>query len=643
MGIRGTWNGDPKSQHSSFSELKNTDFFGASHDVTQPLNSIIDPHNALLAYSTPLIDWQPRASFAWSVRPNTVIRAGGGIFSDIFPASVADGLLANAPNDNIFTGGSPYTGQPDQGAPTRSLVPVTESRVRPRTTRWGTSASAQQVALTGFANGLQSCYVTGLAPPNCLSPAAFTALPKGEFKYPYFAEWSFGIEQQFGNNWAAKVQYVGTRAIDLPYAVQANGFQTACAGCFNPYIYDPTFNGPDGRFAGVTQHQYGANSIYHALQASLQKRTSHGLTLNLNYTYSHCIDTLSNEGSLTGGFDPATSVTSVSPGELGLNRGNCDYDIRNVLNGSYIYQLPSLVHGNRVLGGIVNGWHVSGDLFLHSGFPFSVLSNGYGAGGQGVFQGSDPNYAIPTGANAYAKFAHSDTQSPGVPEIQWLNPSAFVSVVDPSTGSCTAGETIVGGAVTAVNDNASTCQYAKGGRNNVFGPPFKWTDLFVSKNFKINERVNFFASTRSSTTCSITPTMGSPGQPPASRQIPAPWLTPSPSPAPRTHQRVCSVPVLAGIARCASSHFRASSLSSVSNPAEEAIWPLVPQPSRGGSSGPPFFFAHFSVASESLPREQVKGRRYASFNPYHSRRSGPFFSRNSSASSSTAYLQTHCF
>jgi hypothetical protein len=163
-----------------------------------------------------------------------------------------------------------------------------------------------------------------------------------------------------------------------------------------------------------------------------------------------------------------------------------------VLNGSYIYQLPSLVHGNRFLGAVVNGWQVSGDLFLHSGFPFSVLSNGYAAGGNGVFQGSDPNYAIPVGGgNQYAKFAKLDTQSTGVPQIQWLNPNAFTSVVDPNTGSCTAGETIVGGNVTATNDNASTCQYAKGGRNNVYGPPFKWTDLFISKNFKISERVNF--------------------------------------------------------------------------------------------------------------------------------------------------------
>jgi len=489
-GLRATWNGNPVSQHSNFSTLKgNNDFFTVSHDVTQPLNAIVDPHTKYLANDTPLIMWQPRASVAWSVKPSTVIRAGGGVFSDIFPASVADGLLENPPNDNIFAAGSPYTGQPITAF---YGIPGSGNGIAGDANNDALSniASAQNIAITGFGNGLQSCYVTGLLPPNCLSPSSFTAVPRGTFKYPYFIEWNLGVEQQFGTNWAAKVSYVGTRAVDLPFAVQANGFQTACPGCFTPYIYDPTFNGPDGRFGGVTQHQYGANSIYQGLQASLQKRVSHGLTFGLNYTWSHCIDTQSNEGSLTGSFDPNNpNSTSVSPGELGLNRGNCDYDIRNSLNGNYIYQLPSLMH-SKFLSLVFNGWQVSGDLFLHSGYPFSVISNDYGAGGNGVFQGSDPNYAIPTGTNPYARFGNTGTITAPA-EIQWLNPSAFTSVVDPNTGSCTAGETIVGGEVTAVNDNAQTCQYAKGGRNNVFGPSFKWTDMFLSKNFKITERVNF--------------------------------------------------------------------------------------------------------------------------------------------------------
>ena len=415
-GIRADWNADPVSQHSNFSEFANgASFYDVNHDVNQPLSSIITPHNSLLAFSTPRIEWQPRGAFAWEAMKNTVVRAGGGIFSDVFPASVADGALKNPPNDNIFTAGAGVSGQPIVAT---YAIPGSGDGVAgsPNNDVISAIGFAQQAALTGFKAGMLTCYTPNAAPPpNCLNPSGFSASPKGEFKYPYFGEWSVSVEHQFRNNWEAKVAYVGTRAVDLPYDVQANGFQVDCPGCSAPYMYnDPATSltfGPDGRFGGVTQYTYGAGSIYHALQASVQKRISHGLTFNVNYTYSHCIDTLSNEGSLTGGFDPATSVTTVSPGELYLNRGNCDYDIRHALNGSYIYQLPSPIRGNAVLKGIVNGWQVSGDFFMHSGYPFSVLSPI-----NDVYQGSDPDYATPTGANPYAKWqklSHPDTRRAG--------------------------------------------------------------------------------------------------------------------------------------------------------------------------------------------------------------------------------------
>ena len=123
-------------------------------------------------------------------------------------------------------------------------------------------------------------------------------------------------------------------------------------------------------------------------------------------------------------------------------------------------------------------------MFLRPGFPFSVYSWGYAANGNGVFQASAPNFAVPVnGVSPYARFvklqpcgqANTDPikpcQSPGVAEIQWLYPNPFTSVVDPNTGSCTADETFnSSGKVLSTNDNASTCQFGAGGRNNVFGP-----------------------------------------------------------------------------------------------------------------------------------------------------------------------------
>jgi len=166
--------------------------------------------------------------------------------------------------------------------------------------------------------------------------------------------------------------------------------------------------------------------------------------------------------------------------------------------------LPSPAR-NRFLKQIVNGWQVSGDLFLRTGFPFSVYSAWYAANGNGVFQASAPNFAVRVnGVSPHARFVklqscgQTDTdpthpcRSPGVAEIQWLNPNAFTSAVDPNSGSCTAGQTSnSSGNVVSTNDNASTCQFGAGWRNNVFGPGFAWSDIFVSKYFNITERVRF--------------------------------------------------------------------------------------------------------------------------------------------------------
>ena len=165
-----------------------------------------------------------------------------------------------------------------------------------------------------------------------------------------------------------------------------NGYQTVCQGCFAPFPYmQPT----DPRFGAVTQFSTGANSHYNGLQLTAMKRLGHGLQGQINYTWSHCMDTVSN-----GGFLPfsAGGILSPLPGELARDYGPCDYDIRHNLNAQYVYQLPFRVHSHS-LGYALNGWQISGTVFWHSGVPFSVLSTPYSANGNGIVQGSGPQFA----------------------------------------------------------------------------------------------------------------------------------------------------------------------------------------------------------------------------------------------------------
>jgi hypothetical protein len=134
------------------------------------------------------------------------------------------------------------------------------------------------------------------------------------------------------------------------------------------------------------------------------------------------MDTVSN-----GGFLPfaAGAILSPLPGELGRQYGPCDYDVRHNLTAQYVYQLP-IKFRNRVLAGALNGWQVSGTAFWHSGLPFSVLSAPYSANGNGIVQGSGPQYAsVVPGVPLYEHNPIPGVTQPGT--IQWLNPDAFVS------------------------------------------------------------------------------------------------------------------------------------------------------------------------------------------------------------------------
>ena len=456
VGIRDTFNSNPLNPHDQVARLRGS-FDSISHDVNQPLNAAIQTHLGNLFSSTPLAILQPRTAIAWQFEPKTVLRTGFGLFSDILPGTVADLVGMNPPYVRTFQGGLLGT---VGGAAIAPGVP--NSAV-------DATVAADQRFSSGFANGQLSCASPLAKPATCLPPIALAAVPNGTLHAPYFMEWSLGIEHQFGTTASMQAQYVGTRAVNQPYLTQVNGYQTVCQGCFAPFPYlQPT----DPRFGAVTQLSTGANSHYNGLQLTAMKRLSHGLQGQVNYTWSHCLDTVSNGGFLQ--FS-AGGILSPLPGKLARDYGPCDYDIRHNLTGQYVYQLPIKVRSHS-LGYVANGWQLSGTMFWHSGIPFSVLSTPYSANGRGIVQGSGPQFAnVVPGVPLYEHHALAGVTQPG--SIQWLNPDAFVSAVDPSTGACYGG------------DNSENCQFGNLGRNALRGPSFVWNDFYLTKWFPVTEHM----------------------------------------------------------------------------------------------------------------------------------------------------------
>jgi len=113
---------------------------------------------------------------------------------------------------------------------------------------------------------------------------------------------------------------------------------------------------------------YVGTSTYNAMIVSLQKKTSRGLTFQVNYTLSKALDqglvNQDNAGYYLNSYDVNSSY------------GPSIYDRRNMITGEYVYQLPMgnghRLHFNNGMDRALSGWYWSGVFEAYSGLPNTV-------------------------------------------------------------------------------------------------------------------------------------------------------------------------------------------------------------------------------------------------------------------------------
>ena len=453
-GLRATWNTNPVNQQRLFARPAGS-FLDLSHNVSQPLDQAIQTKVRSLFPSTPLLVWQPRASVAYQVAQGVVVHAGFGVFNDIIPAQIADLAATNAPYAPTFVGG---IGGQVGGVAIAPGVPSSAADA---------AANANRQFQSVFSAGAAPCAGIAAGAPVCPLAVSLNTFPTGTLKTPYYYQYNLGVERQLGAHGAVRIDYVGTRGLHEPFQVGLNGYQTVCAGCFAPYPYEQPL---DQRFGSVNEFRTDANSSYSGLQASVTEQL-HSFTLRANYTLSHCLDEVSNGGLLSFSTQ---GILSPLPGELSRQYGDCDYDVRQNLSAFGIYQIP---FHSQPRCCCARSFATGRSRRRRSFIPAcrsAVLSQPYTADGNGVFQASGPQFArrVP-GEPLYRKTAISGVTVAGT--RQWLNPEAFVSVVDPTTGACTGG------------DSAANCQFGDAARNTVRGPHFTDSDIYISRRFPLRE------------------------------------------------------------------------------------------------------------------------------------------------------------
>src|SRR5665811_2178646 len=88
-------NSNPSCSQNCFARLVDP-FATLPHDTTVPYNQVIKTGLSNAFPSIQPVVWNPRFGAAYNIFPNTVIRGGIGLFSDLFPGTLVDRFITNA-------------------------------------------------------------------------------------------------------------------------------------------------------------------------------------------------------------------------------------------------------------------------------------------------------------------------------------------------------------------------------------------------------------------------------------------------------------------------------------------------------------------------------------------------------------------
>lgn len=343
-----------------------------------PYNQLIRANRNQTFKGYQVIALQPRVSFAWQpfgVAGKTVVRGGFGIFTDTFPGLIADTLLSNAPN--VFRA---LVYGPVGGGSVLNLDPNTAGS-------GGASARASNTAFqTAFnSGGTYASTVRAVAAAGGSYGAPSFSTVADKIKYPIYEEFSFAIEQQLVRKSSIAVTYVGNHGYHEPVGDGTQNLASAGRTKFGS-AYFPTIptTKPVLPLAQISNYYSGASSNFNGVVASVNRRSA-GLTLQFNYQFSKALDEISNGGLEPFAPDAGDAATVSNPSNLHSQYGRADYDVRQNITGSFVYELPAY-HRYRAITG---GFEFSGDVFHQTGLPYSVLQSTSNIGsGTGVGTGT---------------------------------------------------------------------------------------------------------------------------------------------------------------------------------------------------------------------------------------------------------------
>ncbi len=215
------------------------------------------------------------------------------------------------------------------------------------------------------------------------------AMQQGDARTPHTESYNIILSQRVPWHSTAEIQYSGNRSRDL--LLSGNGFNIPFLGNLNKtprgayflpdpvtgVINDPSLGGvPSQDYRSYRNYQtmlltsHGSYQNYNSLIASWNKQSGPA-TYSVNYTFGKVLGIRDGETDNGAGNGPV-----MDPWNLKDNYGVLAYDHTQIFNASYVFTLPSPIHGSLLLKGLVNGWTISGITQLQSGAPIQPNTNG---------------------------------------------------------------------------------------------------------------------------------------------------------------------------------------------------------------------------------------------------------------------------
>ena len=291
-----------------------------------------------------------------------------------------------------------------------------------------------------------------------VNPNEFTRTVVGsDFRSPYYQSFSFEAQRELGTNVVFRLGYVGSKGSALFQTLDGNPRRL---DVLSPNTCNPTFTGPNAdscrvnRSAAVVRlRANAASSIYHSLQASMEKRLSRGFSAGVHYTWSSFIDSASEI------FNPSSGEVAVSQDSYNRSsdRGRSTYDRPHRLTGNFVYEFPWFQDQTGLKGRVLGGWQVNGFFTFQSGAPFTVLN------------GSDPAGAL-SGINSLVGDA--------------IRPNLNTSL---QLGSMTLPEVLAAGGASLFQRITAQQRVGNAGRNILRADGINNLDLGIFKNTRIGE------------------------------------------------------------------------------------------------------------------------------------------------------------